>query len=482
MLARIAALLASRGGACFALAVFVFASRAWLIDTWGSALPFMDQWDAEASLYHNWVTDTLRWSDFFAPHNEHRIFFTRAADLALFALHGGWNPWAQLLLNASLHAATATLLAALFWPALAGRARGLFLAGLALLSISTAGWQNALWGFQSQVYFTNLLALGGLGALVLATPATVPRWLAPVLFLAALFASAGGLLAAFAGQVMFLFFPRSERRGWKLPLAVIGVSTLGVLLHVAPSQHEALRAQSIGQFLAVAVHSLSWPHVESGWLWLIVQAPVAGLLILRGRQRAELDAGERLAVGLVVFAGLNAAAIAYSRGAGLPELRPLSRYQDPLLLGAVGNLFAALKLASSLNRAGRLLVLAWSTLMVAGLIALATTHLTLNLPYKRTQDAAGLAQIQAYLATHDGGVFTADPRHPPPHPNPKVIQRVLDDPVLQPALPPALRPSAPDTKPWPIAHARLLFGFSAGALGATLLFLLRAPQIGRTPR
>ena len=82
--------LSGRAAVCGALAAVVFFSRAWLIREWGSPLPFWDQWDAEAiGLYWPWLNGTIHWQDLFRAHNEHRIFLTRAADLALFVAVDG---------------------------------------------------------------------------------------------------------------------------------------------------------------------------------------------------------------------------------------------------------------------------------------------------------------------------------------------------------------------------------------------------------
>jgi hypothetical protein len=169
---------AGRTGICFSVAAVVFFSRAWLVRAWGSPLPFWDQWDAEAiGLYLPWLNGTLRWQDLFRAHNEHRIVFTRAADLVLFVAYGGWNPWAQMLLNATLHALTAAVLAAIFWPAIPPRSRVLFVGGLALLFIATCGWQNALYGFQSQVYFANFLSVCAIAGLCIGKPLGAKWWL-----------------------------------------------------------------------------------------------------------------------------------------------------------------------------------------------------------------------------------------------------------------------------------------------------------------
>ncbi len=62
-------------------ASLVLGAKFWLIGANGSITPFWDQWDGEAAgLYQPYLAGHLRWLDLFAPHNEHRIFFTRALE------------------------------------------------------------------------------------------------------------------------------------------------------------------------------------------------------------------------------------------------------------------------------------------------------------------------------------------------------------------------------------------------------------------
>ena len=68
-----------------ALALLVVGARWWLIGNYSSDVPWLDQWDAEAQgLYQ---PTHVAW---FAPHNEHRIFFTRLLALGLLRANGQW--------------------------------------------------------------------------------------------------------------------------------------------------------------------------------------------------------------------------------------------------------------------------------------------------------------------------------------------------------------------------------------------------------
>ncbi|MEO5957794.1 MAG: hypothetical protein ABIZ49_10850 [Opitutaceae bacterium] len=460
-----------------AFAALIFASRAWLIETWGSAVPFLDQWSVDGDLYRAWIAGTLRASDLVAAHNEHRILLTRCADLLLFIFSGHWNPWAQLLLNAVLHTATAAIVAVTFWPALPKPNRAALIVGLAVIFTTTAGWQNALWGFQSQVYFTDLLATTAFVWLARSATGTLRTALGCCALALALFGNASGLLAALAALVVTAL-PGHPRPTWPRLIPLAAVVALGFVLRVSPAEHAPLHAKNISQFLGVAARCLSWPHVDSAWGWLAMQLPLVALYIRRWKTRTALAPAERFAVSLAAFAFLNALAIAYSRGAGLPELRPLSRYQDPIILGIAAQWFAAVRLAADFGTRARLACIVWSGFAAVGLLSLTSTNLSLNLPFKRAQDDAMVLHARRYLKTGDATAFSRDVSSGGIHPEPAAVMRVLDDPVLRPLLPSVLRGNH-DARPWIVHQARWLT--LASALGLALMLAFNTRKNSQRP-
>ena len=69
---------------------------AWLIYQYGVDTPWGDQWDATRLLLEKMDRGTLGFSDFFAFHNEHRIFFPQLLSFVLARLTH-WNIRAELL-------------------------------------------------------------------------------------------------------------------------------------------------------------------------------------------------------------------------------------------------------------------------------------------------------------------------------------------------------------------------------------------------
>src|SRR5690606_24752945 len=108
----------------------------------------------------------------FAPHNEHRIIFTRLLNRTLLALDGQWDPLSQMFAAAIVHATFAAFLAG--W--ITRHQTRIAACLLALLVTAAYGlphaWQNTLWGFQSQY---SLLLLFSFLALAWLSQARGPR-------------------------------------------------------------------------------------------------------------------------------------------------------------------------------------------------------------------------------------------------------------------------------------------------------------------
>lgn len=430
------------------LGAWVFSARLGLIRAGGSAVPFWDQWGAEAiSLYRPWLNGTLQWREIIAAHNEHRIALTRLADLALFTIAGGWNPWLQLVFNAALHSFVAVGLLALFWPALIPSARAIFAIVIAVVFAAPAGWQNALWGFQSQVLFGSLLTVSSIAGICTGKPLSLRWWLGWIAAALALWANAGGWLVSITlliisiGRILACETTARARLGILLLLLIV---IAGGMLNVRAPHHASLQVHSARQLIAVVMQGLAWPWLNHPWMAGLMQSPLLVLGLRAVRRKTSLSSREWCAVALWLYVIFHICAVAYSRGAGLPDDRPLSRYQDPLLLGVIAQIFAGLLLARQLGIVGRISFILWLTVLVSGLLLLTEVNLTLNLPYKRAHDAASLANIRDYVATGDSAKLHRTYGLVELPENPEVMHQVLDQPDLRSVLPPALFAPDPD--------------------------------------
>jgi hypothetical protein len=341
------------------------------------------------------------------------------------------------------------------------------LVGVVLLFAAPSGWQNALFGFQSQVYFTSLLAVASCVGMIRFPPLSTPWWLGLAAASLALFSNAAGALIAPAILGATLLRPTlADRRAVLAGLLLAILLAFALATRVTHPGHVSFHARTAAQFLGTLTHGLSWPHIGSGWMWIGLQAPLVILVALRLRQRVALTTAERCALGLAAFSVLHAAAIAYSRGGGLQGFQLLSRYQDPMLPGATAQLYAALVLACTFNRAGRLTLIGWSALLAVGMITLSEAHLTLNLPYKRAMDRTNLAAARAFLDAPVAERMHVESRLAGLHPEPSTVRKVLEDSVLQTRLPSLLKTPLPPSASTP--PFIILDGLIIGLAGAVL--------------
>ncbi len=92
----------------------IFGAKFGLIAHPASPAPFRDQWNAEAALlYLPYVEERLGLADLLAPHNEHRIFFTRLLNLGLLEIVERWYTISQMVVNAAIHALALIVLIAI---------------------------------------------------------------------------------------------------------------------------------------------------------------------------------------------------------------------------------------------------------------------------------------------------------------------------------------------------------------------------------
>lgn len=142
-----------------ALFAVVYGASLWLVDDFGSPVPFWDEWNGEGGqLFKKFLLGQLPFSRFFVPHNEHRIVLARLLEFGLFWTGGMWDPRLEMVVNATIAAGTATLVAYLLVLEI-GEARWRpVIFAVAVLWVLPYAWENTLCGFQSQVYFLVLFS------------------------------------------------------------------------------------------------------------------------------------------------------------------------------------------------------------------------------------------------------------------------------------------------------------------------------------
>ena len=252
----------------------VVLARSIVVGTYGNDIPFWDQWDAEISvLYKPFVEGNLRFVDLFSPHNEHRIFFTRALGLLLFSSNEAqFDNMVESLANVFVYAAMLCAFVTPFFREL--RNGSLLSTGLVLVAIGSLpyAWENIATGFQNAFYFMSLWMLAAVGALAFGRR---DRWSTVSAIAAALlcglFTLASGCLAAPVVALLAVCLYRTGNLSLRQFIAIevvsIAIFALGLWLVPPAEHHITLRSAGFGEFVFVALTALCWP-LPASWLVL----------------------------------------------------------------------------------------------------------------------------------------------------------------------------------------------------------------------
>ena len=202
-----------------ALFLAVFGAKLWVVQLYGSPLPWWDQWFETASFFTHWRAGLLTWKDFIAPYCEHRILLTRLLDLGVVWLNGRWEPLLQMVVNAFIHATYAGGLAFTLWNFLGRKNGGLVCFFLLPFFALPYAAENTLWAFNSQAYLLAVCFLPALVGLGFGRPGGGGWWLGWGAAILGLFTMASGLLtpATVAGLIIL---------SWDFPFGLS--STTGV--------------------------------------------------------------------------------------------------------------------------------------------------------------------------------------------------------------------------------------------------------------
>lgn len=436
----------------------VVLARSVLVSMYATDMPLWDQWDAEIRrLYKPFVDGTLGWSDLFAAHNEHRVFFTRILGLALFcANERQFDNLVVAFVNTLVYAAMLGAFAAPYFREL--DRRSLLSAGLGVVVLGGLpyGWENVTIGFQNQFYFEGLWASIAIGALAFGRGNRWPCVLAAVgAGLCALFTLASGVLVAPVLVVVALCLNRSgelHRRQF-VAVAFAGTALLVAGLQLIPpfASHAGLHAGNPAAFVSAALMALCWP-LPASWLVLaLIWWPCALWTLRIARGSVPMPRLDVFLFGIAVWTALHALAIAEARGQG--SLFVASRYTETLALGVACNLLLALRVTGDLReRVGRR-ALALGTLGVvatagffAGLGGRAI-HGTTALAIRAEQQHNAARNIAAFLAGAGPGALTGKSPYDISHPSAARIIGLLSDPTVSAMMPGSV--AAPLPLQWP---------------------------------
>lgn len=423
-------------------ALMVFGSRLWLILRYGAALPILDQWDIEGgAIFRPWLHGTLQLSNFFQPHNEHRLVCTKLLSLGLLMLNGQWDSRLEMVVNALLFTVGAVSLGVAIQRHVGSAQTVVVWTSILLWGCLPFAYDNTLWGTQSQFYFLIFFSIAAVWLLESTRPSNVAWWFGVAAAVLACFSMASGFVASFSVLLLIVIDVAKRRRTWRSAgpslLVTSAIVALSIHYRLELPGHAAMKAASPWAWMWSFARSLSWPFTSAPLVAAIVWLPTAARLWRRLRYNdAERD--PLLAIAIWVLA--QAAVIAYGRGGdGQGEIA--SRYTDVLALGTAINVCMAARVAISANRQPtRAPLLVWSAAALTLAIGSAyVSYAALRAQHGRRPflDAAE-DTVRNYVLTHDAAQLL-DKQHPLTHPARAVVRDLLDDDAIRAVLPAEVR-------------------------------------------
>jgi hypothetical protein len=428
-----------------AVALIIFGARLWLIHHFGSSVPFWDQWDAEAAfLFLPWLNDSLAFSDLFAAHNEHRIFFTRIHALLLLILNEGqWNPLLEMVVNALLATLTAIILIVIL-NHLLKPAQNSILISIALLWTLPYGWENTLAGFQSAFYFMMLFNLIAMWGLLLHENLSLKWWIGVIFAFLGIFTVASGffiLLTLIVIKLYLIAIDTSNRRTHFPTLFVcIMITIISMMLLTEVVRNVPLKANNVTELMLAFDKNLAWPWITHPFASLVLYLPFLAFVFRILWLRRKPSPAELFILVLGGWVILQAAGMAYARGIG--GRLPASRYMDILALGFIVNLLAfyfivqpwyglSHRIKSYLNTGACL----WTLLVILGMGKLTIMDSWPQIQQRGLLYAEQLKNSREFIRTGDLNVLQNKPQLHVPYPVPERLAGLLANPQLRAILP-----------------------------------------------
>jgi hypothetical protein len=432
---------------CLAGAALLGASgKLWLIHNNGVDVPYMDQWHAEGQrMLMPDARGELTVAELTRPHNEHRMFWTRALALALVHANGQWDARVGMVLNVFIHAAALVLVLALLMRAASPMCLWFgALATCACLAIPFA-WENTLASFQSQFYLWLIIAVPATWLMLAGAPLGGRWWAGFALGVIAFGTMASGFFAfAASAAILAAGVVFKGRRGFREFAAIglcVAMCVIGWALVNHVPHHDPLRARGVLEFIQTLANQLAFPATDQPWLAPVMQAPLLIWLLNRGGFGTMED--RRGAInGLIVLALLAIASIAWSRG-GVIQGRD-SRYGDLQALLFLIN--AALLIRIVLRGLMRpeirsAIAIAWCVAAFVGFSSQIELALSGYLPNLRTARVAESDRIALFLRDRDPAVILEAPPGQITFPDRTQLVQFLSDPAIASLMPASVRTS-----------------------------------------
>ncbi|WP_127089836.1 hypothetical protein [Aquabacter cavernae] len=427
------------------------AVQIWLVETYGSSIPFWDEWDVQGQkLFRPFLDGSLTLDAVIGTHNEHRPAAGRLVWLFGLVSAGYWDTVWMMLLSVVIRASTFFLLARSLAAGLSGWRFLLSVALVLAVFLVPFGWENALWGMQSATYL--LLFFGVAANLCLARSLVFSSgWIAGTLLaLASYFCMASGAITLLpAILVAVIRLAKGERRS---PADVAGIlihaALVAACLAAIPKLEykDNIAAASFAVFWAGLLKFASWPAPESLLAMVGLNLPVALVFLRLVLAKPSRDGALWGPVMTALWVQANILIFAYGRG-GSSDVA--SRHTDMLALGIAINLALSVRLLDGLRGWPRwgvgAVIACWLGITGQVLKEKAVVMVPDGLAWRMGTVMVQKQKLADFLATNDVQALKGQSHATIPYPDPDRLAADLRDPYLRSILPAALTGQVPQS-------------------------------------
>lgn len=430
----------------------IFSAKLWLIDLYGSALPWWDQWAAEGwFLYIPFLNKTLALKDLFTAHCEHRIFVNRVAGLLCLMLNGQWDARLGMVLNAAVTAGTGAAFSALGWTLLGRKHLAMLCLFNTLVFALPFSWECTLLGFVGN-YWLIFFALAAIWLLLRNAPFR-GRWLLGFFLAALSLVTMGSGFFAAAAALAIIFLRLILRKDRTLPglislLFLLAIITAGYYLRVSVPGHAAFQPANWRDWLVSFGRNLAWPNYYLPWTAFIIWLPALILSAVYIRRRASACPAAEFVLAFGLWVALQAAALAFAR-CGVVT----SRHTVFLALALPVNFLAILLLyQSDLPKLARhslaIVLLIWAGDVGYQLWKISGKANLAEAAKYKTHLVQSEKNVRAFIQTDDIANLENKALYDIPFPDPQALAMVLRQPQMRAILPAGIS----DNQPGPLSR------------------------------
>ncbi len=426
------------------VALVLFGFKLFFISHFGSATPFIDQWDGEAAnLYSPFLKGTLTLNDLIAPHNEHRILMTRLLDLSLLQLNGLWNPLLEMIANALLHVGIILMILAMIIKVIAKSASrhldkslllpGLFLFTLCLFSPGY-GQENTLLGFNTHFYSVILFSTLSVFCCTQNEPLSLIWCLGAVTGIVAFFSFASGSFAfAAVGCVIGIQYVLGISRSWKQVIGALVLALLFFIMLLATpviTRHAPFKAHSVMEFLHAFIDAMSWPFSGSLPAALIRNAPLIMFCVAILKMKPQLKDPGWFLLGVILWSLAQTASVAYGRASFCRTSRYLDLFAILIFINAACFFYGDFSLSKWKTK----MALSWMIIIILFIFSYHTAK-EWDMGARSEQAKAQTINVNNYQRSHDIQDLMNKKEFEIPYPHPDRLALILSDPMIQKILP-----------------------------------------------